>query len=1220
MKQNSLTGILKCLLMGVFSISACTKKQSAMNGRKPIRNYTLAMIQMEVKAFNNSLQFTLIDFSGKALNYLIPTLIAIIFISCQQKQTNHLSEMFQNPPDQYKPWLYWYWIDENISREGITKDLEAMARVGIGQALIGHVSPGGQRGEVKILSDSWWGMVEHAVTEGQRLGVDIGFFNGPGWSQSGGPWIKKDNAMRHIVSHEINVSGPTTFNKNISHPDTLFELVAIQAFPANSKSVLAPDPQINQISSRPLLDGLKALTDKNKSTHLLFPESLRDGQDLRLDISLNNPATVHAIQFEYLPIAFMAQIEVQSRESNGDYTSIRSFTLDRRYINFEIGPMRYQPTVISLPETHTSQLRIVFSNLTSDRGAGLQEIIIKTEPVIDQVIEKQLGKMYSGPLPPWDGYLWDEQPEFKEEDKIDIAKTASKGIIDPSTVIDLASKIDKDGLLKWEVPEGDWTILYSGMVPTGATNVPAPPEATGYECDKFTNEAIELHFNSFIGDFLQKVPPEKRQSLKTVVIDSYEVGPQNWTNDFRDLFFERYGYDPILWMPVFTGKIVESVDKSNRFLWDVRRLTADLIANVYVNRLRELCNHHGLDLWLENYGHWGFPAEFLQYGGQADKVSGEFWYENTLWDLGPLECRAASSAAHIYGKKQVFAEAFTAGFNFKQFPAIMKPRGDQMFCEGINHMVQHVYIHQPWEDRIPGVIAWFGMSYQRHNTWFEQSRAWNDYLSRCHLMLQQGLPVTDICYFIGEDAPKMTGILKPDLPAGYDYDFVNRDVVMTRMTVQDGRLMLPDGKSYELMVLPPLKTMRPELLKKIKELLKNGARIYGPPPIKSPSLEHYPYADEEVVAMSKELWEITEYEKEVQREIGLGHLFYGQPLPDVLSKLDIGPDVIVQDTSIRWTHRYSDETDIYFISNQSDESKMVDISFRVNGKLPELWHPDNGNIELNGFYHQENGRTLLPLKLDPHGSIFVVFRKPANKPSIRTIERNGQDLIQSSQGGEIPAISMDDNGNLKMHIKEQGDYELLKSNGDIEKVSVPNIPAPYWLNENWEVRFPENWDVPSDTLFSKLISWADHSHLGIKHFSGTAIYQNTFQISSDMILPGMKIMLDLGEVMIMAEIIVNGQNLGVLWKKPYAIDITDAVRQGENDIRIHITNTWWNRLVGDEKYPEGFPERMSESRLDKPRTFTTYKAWKWHDDLMPSGLLGPVQILFEKQYDISSNF
>jgi hypothetical protein len=1125
---------------------------------------------------------------------------ALFLISCQNNVPDKLAEFFKYPPDHTRPWLYWYWIDENISKEGITKDLEAMVRVGIGQALIGHVSPGSERGNVRILGEEWWKMVEHAVEEGQRLGVDIGFFNGPGWSQSGGPWISKDQAMRHVVSREIKVKGPSLYKGKMPVTDTLLDLIAVQAFPVTWSA--ESKPVFYSIKATPSFPEVKNMFDNNGSTDFLFPEDLYSGNNINVDIQLIKPVSIQSIQLDFLPVPFKVEVEFQAIDLNREFQILRNFTLDRRYINFEIGPMRYQPANFSIPVTRSDHFRIKFSNLNASHGAGLREIDLKVTATLDQAIEKQLGKMYSGPLPSWEAYLWPDQNE-----------PASDLTIEKNNIIDLTSKINVNGDLEWEVPEGDWSILFSGMVPTGATNIPVPLEATGYECDKFTREAIETHFDAFIAEFLRNVPAEKRRSLKTVVIDSYEVGPQNWTSDFKNIFLERYGYDPVPWLPVFNGRIVECADLSNRFLWDVRRLTADLISNIYVNRLRELCNEHGLDLWLENYGHWGFPAEFLQYGGKADKISGEFWFENALWDLGPLECRAASSAAHIYGKNQVFAEAFTAGFNFRQYPAVMKSRGDQMFCEGINHMVHHVYIHQPWEDRKPGVIAWFGMSYQRHNTWFEQSKAWNGYLKRCHFMLQQGIPVSDVCYFIGEDAPKMTGVLEPELPAGYDFDFINADVIMNRLSVKNGSLTLPGGKIYRLMVLPPIETVRPELLKKVHQLLMDGAVIYGPSPSGSPSLANYPASDNEIKSVAFELWGDFSNTSIINNKIGKGHLFYGEGLKTVFEKLNISPDIIVQDTSIRWVHRQSEEKDIYFISNQEGTNKIVDISFRISGKMPELWHPENGNTEKIALFRQEYGRTIVPLNLNPFESIFIVFKEPVKVPSIKTVYKDSLDIRSSDMPSQLPVISYMDNDHFLFTTATPGNYTLIYNDGENTEISVKNVPDPIFIEGSWRIHFPVNWDVPADTTFDRLVSWSDSKHDGIRYFSGTAVYNKNINIPEEMTGTGLLLFLSLGEVMVMAEVIVNGTNLGILWKEPYDINITDVVKKGDNEIEIRVTNTWWNRLVGDEKYPGGFPG----STIDHPRTYTTLKAWNADDELLKAGLLGPVKIYVKKQYVIN---
>ena len=1122
-------------------------------------------------------------------------LLTFIFNSCQQQATDRLEVEFKDPPSYTKPWVYWYWIDENISQQGISKDLEAMARVGIGKALIGHVSPSSQRGSMAMLSEPWWAMVEHAVAEGGRLGVDIGFFNGPGWSQSGGPWINHEQSMHYVMNQEKEITGPTHFQEKLIYPDSLFRPIALLAFPNPDEPNDSLAYKVESVISTAAVKGAERLFDQDTATMMLFPDDAT-GNEFTVDVQFAQPIPVHAVQIDFLPVPFYADMILQAMV-DGKFETIRKFTLDRRNINFEIGPMRFQPTVFSLPATQSNHFRIIFQHLSKNQGAGLKEIHLLPSPRIDLAIEKQLGKMYSDPLPPWNAYVW-------ANEQLDVKALG----IDPTKMMDLTDQLDSTGLLSWEVPEGKWILSLSGMVPTGAKNAPAPPNATGYESDKFSDEATEVHFNSFIGKFLNRVPPEKRTALKTVVIDSYEVGPQNWTMDFRELFMDAHGYDPIPWLPAFSGRIVGNADLSNRFLWDVRRLTSDLIAHRYVRRLRELSNEHGLELWLENYGHWGFPGEFLNYGGQANQVSGEFWYENPYWDLGPLECRAASSAAHIYGKTQVFTEAFTAGFNFLQYPGIMKPRGDQMFCEGINHMVQHVYIHQPWEDRVPGVTAWFGMSYNRHNTWFEQSKAWNDYLRRCHYLLQQGLAVSDICYFIGEDAPKMTGILEPPLPPGYDYDFINAEVIMTKLSVKDGLLVLPDGKSYTLMVLPPLETMRPELLHKIKELLKSGANIYGPPPSHSPSLANYPEADKQVKALANELWGTVDGNSRDRKSVKKGLLFQEILLTDALDQIGIFPDVICEDTTIRWTHRMVDETDIYFLSNQVELGKTISISLRTSGKLPELWQPDLGTIEKVAFFDASDQRTSLSIAMEPYGSVFVLFREPITQSYITSVSINASTSETGDTKHEIPKLSYAPDGTIQLQSGIAANYTLTFNNGSQHSIELNSIPAPWTIEGPWEVRFPNTWDAPSDTVFHQLISWADHPHAGIKYFSGTARYLKTFQLPEASLHSGQHITLNLGEVFAMAEVILNGESLGILWKKPWKLDITEDVTTGKNTLEINVTNTWWNRLVGDAVYPHGFPGSIQ----NQPRTFTTHKAWNRDSKLLPSGLLGPVTIVVGK--------
>ncbi len=1079
--------------------------------------------------------------------FFVMFLITVILFSCTDKRRSRLSREFKDPPAYTKPWVYWYWIDENISKEGITRDLEAMARVGIGEALIGQVSPGGKRGKVKMLSPEWWEMVRHAVGEGQRTGVDIGFFNGPGWAQSGGPWIDAEHAMQYVTSREVHVKGPGLFRDSIPANNPHFRDIAIQAFPDTKRKFIGHQP--SKLASQPFVKNLKYLMDGDTTSEFVFMEGSEKHVPLTIDIYYNRPVKVQTLELLPVRASFRVKIGIQVPDGENGLRTIRTFDFDRRRTTLSVGPMRFAPLTISLPATRSDHYRLVITDPGDQWKAGFKEITLLENVLLDHYAEKQLGKMYPEPLPPWGAYRWPELQEVKPGEAVN-----------PESVIDLSARVDKNGILEWEIPDGEWIILRTGMVPTGMKNAPAPPSATGYECDKLNKATVRKHIDAYLGGFFKDMPEEKRKSLKHIVIDSYEAGSQNWSPVMKRSFIEHYGYDPTPWLPVFTGRIVKSRDLSNRFLWDVRRLTADLISENYVGELRKIAQEKGLKLWLENYGHWGYPGEFLQYGGHSDAIAGEFWFENSIWDLGPVECRAASSAAHIYGKNTVHAESFTAGFNFRQTPASMKVRGDWAFTQGINHTVLHVYIHQPYNStKVPGVTAWFGMSFQRNNTWFEQSRTWIDYMRRCHYMLQQGKHVADVCYFIGEDAPKMTGIRDPELPPGYDYDYINADVIRHRLKVKDGLLVLPDGMSYRLMVLPPEKTMRPEVLCKIKELVAGGAVITGPPPHRSPSLAGYPDCDREVAALAKEMW--GEKPETRERSYRQGKIYNGIPLDKVFSHMHIRPDVICADTAILWTHRRSDEADIYFLSNQNNKEIETQISFRVKGKAPELWYPDNGHMEKAQHYTPAGLHTKVNLTFPPHGSLFVVFRDAADK-NVANPERL---------------------------IHDQG----------------------ITVNGPWQVQFPPDWDTPGYIFMDSLISWTDYPDEGIRYFSGTAVYRNKFVLAEDQVGRDHKLMLSLGSVETIAEITLNGQDLGVLWKPPYTVDISRVVKAGSNEIGIKITNTWWNRLIGDARYPDGFPG----SGFHQPRTFTTHKAWKATDKLLPSGLTGPVKVDVFKKVD-----
>ncbi|MCL4484361.1 MAG: glycoside hydrolase family 2, partial [Bacteroidetes bacterium] len=573
------------------------------------------------------------------------------------------------------------------------------------------------------------------------------------------------------------------------------------------------------------------------------------------------------------------------------------------------------------------------------------------------------------------------------------------------------------------------------------------------------------------------------------------------------------------------------------------------VAYDYVGGLRDVSHKHGLHTWLECYGHWGFPSEFLMYGGQSDEIGGEFWSEG---DLGNIENRAATSCGHIYGKKKISAESNTcAGKPFSRYPGTIKQRGDRFFAEGINNTLLHVYISQPYEDKNPGMNAWFGNEFNRKNTWFSQMDVYTQYLKRTNFMLQQGLNVADVAYFIGEDAPKMTGITDPSLPVGFQFDYMNAEVIEKQMTVKDGLITLPHGTQYRILVLPKIETMRPELLAKIKQLVNNGAVVLGPAPKRSPSLQNQPAADEEVQKLAAELWGEVDGIKVKSRKFGKGTIMNGMSMEEAFAQINCVPDCkLPEDRSIHYGHRTLDNGEIYFVTNQTTETKIITPEFRVKGMQPELWEATTGYIRNLPAYDQKENTTTVPLKLEPYESVFVVFRKTAGKASASSIEAN--------------------------------------------------YPEPALLTElkgPWTVQFDASQRGPEEpVVFETLTDWTTSKDDRIKYYSGTAFYNCKFSL--DKIPEGENVIINLGRVTAMAKVTVNGAYAGGLWTAPYQLDITKLVKQGENELKVEVVNTWVNRLIGDLNLPGNLRQ-----------AWCPVNPYKADSPLQPSGLFGPVKVL-----------
>jgi len=1044
-------------------------------------------------------------------------------------KTNALPSGFITPPDSIQTSCYWYWLSNNISKEGVEKDMIAMKKAGINRAFIGNIGLDDvPYGKVKMLTDEWWEILHTALKKATELGIDIGIFNSPGWSQSGGPWVKNTAAMRYLTSSQMMVQGPIKLVQKLDKPTPDFHDVKLIAYPQPKNDQCVLDTINATLTSIPQVLNLKNIVDKNNQTSISFPSGKSE-----FEIYFKSPKefTARYISIRTSNSPTIIDVELQVKKGNS-YQLLKSFKVERYNESLAVGFEPYSAVVETFEPCVANEFCVVIRNCNDKQG--LSEVHIGAGAKVERYAEKTFAKMLQTPFPSWHDYLWKPQSQIYDANLI----------IQPNQIMDISKYMTADGLLSWDVPAGNWIIERTGMTPTGTKNSPAAPEATGFEVDKMSKEHTQMHFYGHIGEILKRIPEADRKSFKVVVQDSYEMGGQNFTDRFFEAFEKEFGYSALPFLPVYSGRTVGSQDMSDRFLWDMRRLVANMIAIEYVGGMKEVSNKHGLTTWLENYGHWGFPGESLLYGAYSDEIGGEFWVEG---DLGNIENRIATSCGHIYGKNKISAESYTcAGRVFERNPAMIKQRGDRFFAEGINNSLLHVWISQP-DDKLPGINAWFGTEFNK-----SEIQLFISYLKRTNYMLQQGLNVADVAYFTGEDAPRMTGITDPALPKGYQFDYINYDVIMNRLSVKDGMLTLPHGTQYRMLVLPKLETMRPELLAKIKQLIEEGAVVYGPAPKRSPSLKGYPNADVKIEKLAKEIWSDMDGIKTQSRKLGKGLVISNMDMTKALELINCSPDCNIENTvKVDYGHRKLQNGDVYYLTNQS-EGKTIEFSpeFRVKGMKPELWLPTTGEIRALPVFYQTNTGTIVPLVLEPNESMFIVFRSSSENTKMNEFTSNFPKPTQLTQ-----------------------------------------LTAPWMVNFTDTLRGPKQ-----AVVFNKLYDWTTSNDHKIKYYSGSAIYKSTFKVDK---LPSNKLIyLNFTEVPNLAKVKINGKYLGGVWTPPYRLNINDAIKKGNNSIEIEVANNWLNRLQGDSKLPE------------KERTTWTVHYPNPETPLQKSGLIGPITIDF----------
>ena len=701
-----------------------------------------------------------------------------------------------------------------------------------------------------------------------------------------------------------------------------------------------------------------------------------------------------------------------------------------------------------------------------------------------------------------------------------------------SDVIDLSKKMDADGTLKWNAPAGQWQIIRLGCTLNDHCRVSTCSQGwDGYALDPFDAGAFKRYWNSVVDPLIDDAGPLAGKTLKYLTTDSWEVEVANWTPTLREEFRKRRGYDMLPWLPVIAGKIVNSRDESNRFLHDFRRTMGDLAMDNHFKLFKDWAHKRGLLIHPESGGPHAVPIDAQQCLGFNDAPMSEFWawsWRHRVGDENRFFVKQPASAAHTYGRKLVLAEGFTTiGPHWQEtLWDNLKPSFDHACTEGLNLLVWHAFVCSPTSEGIPGQQYFAGTHLNPLVTWWDKSAPFFDYINRCQALLQQGLPVADVAYYYGDHVPNFARLRKSDparIGTGFDYDVVTEEVILKRMKVKSGKLVLPDGVSYRMLVLPERTVISLPVLKKLREFVADGAILIGPKPTSSTGLKNYPDSNEEVKSIADKLWKKQNVlSDKTAREVLLANGV--KPDFEALATTNAQPS-----SSISFIHRRDGDSEIYFVASRATNAVAADCAFRVMGKAPELWNPLTGERKFAAAYKEKEGRTIVPLDFDPCGSWFVIFRESSAK--------------RPPSGAR----------------------------------NVASFKPLSELTGSWTASFDPRWDGPESAEFDSLVDWTKRPEPGIKFYSGTAVYRKSFDAPAS--FGGKSVWLDLGDVRELAEIKVNGQSCGITWSPPFRADITRALKPGTNQLEIEVVNFWPNRIIGDAQMPK--EKRLTKTNIRK---------------------------------------
>ncbi|MFA9390244.1 MAG: glycosyl hydrolase [Prolixibacteraceae bacterium] len=1116
------------------------------------------------------------------MKHTLALIIAFVFLfGCRPQPDTSLREDFLHSPESAKPWVFWYWMRAAVTEEGITHDLEAMAEEGIGGAYLMPIKGADQPpliDEPAIqLTPQWWKMVRHAFSEADRLGLKLAMHASDGFALAGGPWITPELSMQKVVWADTTVSGGGALDCTLPQPvmlENYYRDIAVYAYPT---------PEDAQFSTKYIHPKITSSTGENVD-YLIdenSPEKFRSDDPCWIQYEFQAPFVCRSIKVDTGGNNFQAQrMKLEVSNDGKTFTSIGRLQTPRH---------GWQDTdeiyTYAIPRQEARFFRFIFDPQGTEPGAeDLDAAKWKANFKVATIALS--GQALIGGIEGKNGSVWRIAEETSDE------VISQNDCINHDQLINISDFFD-DGHLNWTVPEGRWTILRMGHTSTGHTNYTGGG-GLGLEVDKFNADAVNFQYEQWFGQIIDSMGTDLASRVLDVFhVDSWECGSQNWSPVFAQEFEKRRGYSLLEKLPILSGLPVKSVDDSEQFLKDIRTTIVELTIDHFYKVLADRVHNDGCLFSAECVAPTMTSDGLLHYKS-IDIPMGEFWLRSPTHDK-PNDALDALSGAHIYGKPIIQAEAFTElRMAWDEHPALLKTLGDRNFALGFNKLVFHVMAHNPWPERKPGMtLDPIGLFFQANQTWWEPGKAWVEYIQRCQTMLQKGSPVVDVAVFTGEEIPRRSVLpdrLVPVLPGifgqevidaekirlnnegqprtemprsvfgssniakpedwvdplnGYAYDSFNPDALLNLAKVKNGRIVLPGGASYKVLIVPGQRRMDPNgnqmstaVANKLLQLANDGANII---------IAQQPQGSTKEASEAISL--LTGQHKK-------GKVMLGAYSESSFRSLGIDEDFMAFDGNknrikgLAWNHRHSDKFDIYFIANQKDTILDLTASFRVAGKLPEIYHTQTGKITDARAWKVENKRTEVPLKLEANESVFVIFEKATN--------------------------AKESNSGLNWTAKRVAQK----------------------LDENWKLQFDPEYGGPKEALrINQLKSWTEFEEFGVKHYSGTVAYQKTFQWSPK---DAQQVWIELTKVANIASVIVNGVECGVAWTAPYQVEMTNALKEGENSLEIKVTNTWANRLIGDHGLAE-----------DKRVVWTTAPYMLEGKPLLKAGILGDVNILVE---------